>query len=77
LPDLVATTAEAFVATAVRWAGDRDRLRAVRAELRERLRVSPVGDAARFVGHLEGAYRWMVRQRAAEGADRGQAAQAW
>ncbi|WP_457442858.1 tetratricopeptide repeat protein [Roseateles sp. P5_E4] len=47
-PDWVASDAEDYVRLAVRWAADRAGLAALRAGLRERMAVSPLGDAERF-----------------------------
>jgi predicted O-linked N-acetylglucosamine transferase (SPINDLY family) len=57
VPELAAGTEDEFVATAVALAGDLPRLHALRQELRTRLETSPLGDAPRFVRHLEAAYR--------------------
>jgi predicted O-linked N-acetylglucosamine transferase (SPINDLY family) len=59
LPELVATDPDQFVGIACGLAGDLPRLASLRAELRERMRGSPLMDAPRFARHLEGAYRWM------------------
>jgi len=65
LPELVATTREQYVQIAAALAQDVDRLVALRASLRERVRNSPLVDAVRFTAHLEDAYRAMW-QRALE-----------
>jgi len=62
LDDLVATTAEQYVATAVALANDRARLGSLRAELRERMQGSALMDGPRFARHLESAFRWMWRR---------------
>ncbi|HJZ58327.1 MAG TPA: hypothetical protein VKE74_25520, partial [Gemmataceae bacterium] len=64
LGDWVAATADAYAELAARKAGDLAGLAALRASLRDRLRGSPVLDAARFARHLEEAYRRMWRERA-------------
>jgi len=45
-----------YVDLAVRWAGDRDRLRATRSGLRERLRRSIVCDGTAYCAAVEAAY---------------------
>jgi predicted O-linked N-acetylglucosamine transferase (SPINDLY family) len=57
LPELVASTQEEFVRTAVTWAGDLPRLAALRASLRQRLTQSPLMDGDRFARNVEHAYR--------------------
>ncbi|MDX1594885.1 MAG: hypothetical protein R3298_11590, partial [Gammaproteobacteria bacterium] len=61
LTELVAEDEEDFVARAVALAGDRKRLRAYHAELRERLRGSTLCDADGFARQVEAAYREMLR----------------
>ena len=57
LPELVATSEDGFVETAVALARDLDRLSKLRAGLRSRLETSPLGNAPRFAGHIEDVYR--------------------
>ena len=59
LQDLIATSTEGYIETAVQLAGDLDRLPALRATLRERMLASPLLDAAGFTRNLEDAYRQM------------------
>jgi predicted O-linked N-acetylglucosamine transferase (SPINDLY family) len=59
MTDLIADTAEDYVAIAARLAGDLGRLAALRAGLRERMARSPLTDAKRFTLNLEKAYREM------------------
>lgn len=61
LPELAAANADEYVQVAQSLANDRNRLRELRKGLRERMRTSPVCDAARFVKNLEAAYRNMVK----------------
>lgn len=57
LPDLVAATAEDYVGIAAQLAEDRPRLAALRSGMRDRMRTSPLMDAARFTVNLQAAYR--------------------
>jgi predicted O-linked N-acetylglucosamine transferase (SPINDLY family) len=59
LNDLIATSAEEYIEIAVRLAAERQRLRTLRAELRERMQASPLLDYAGFTRNLEAAYRDM------------------
>lgn len=61
LADLVARSEEQYVDIAVRSMRDRPSA-AMRRNLRERLRSSPVMDSPRFVRNLEAAYRAMWRE---------------
>ncbi len=62
LPELIAQTPADYVRIARDLAADRPRLSALRAGLRERLRASPLMDAARFTRNLEAAYRKIWRE---------------
>ncbi|MHB8428348.1 MAG: O-linked N-acetylglucosamine transferase, SPINDLY family protein [Acidiferrobacterales bacterium] len=55
LTELIAGTPEEYVETAVRLAGDPERLASLRAQLRPRLAASPLTDAQRFTAGLERA----------------------
>jgi predicted O-linked N-acetylglucosamine transferase (SPINDLY family) len=68
--ELVAATPDEFVRIAVALAGDRRRLESLRAGLRERMRGSPLMDAARFTRGIEAAYRTLWRRWCA-GVSRG------
>ena len=57
MPELVARSADEYVARASDWAQDAGRLEATRQTLRARMQSSPLMDAARFARHLEAAYR--------------------
>jgi predicted O-linked N-acetylglucosamine transferase (SPINDLY family) len=59
LDDLVATKLEDYVSIAARLAQDVSRLADLRSSLRERMRRSPLLDAAGFTQNLEAAYREM------------------
>jgi FkbM family methyltransferase len=59
VPELIASTEEEYVALAAGLAGDLRRLRALRGELRSRLRNSSLLDSRRFARSLEAAYRDM------------------
>jgi protein O-GlcNAc transferase len=62
LPELAANDPEQYVRIAVELAGDRVRLSAIRATLRDRMQNSPLTDAPRFARHIEGAYRTMWQE---------------
>jgi protein O-GlcNAc transferase len=57
LAELVARDADEFVWIAVGLARTPARIAALRRELRDRLRRSPMMDAVAFTRELEGAYR--------------------
>ncbi|MBC8108277.1 MAG: tetratricopeptide repeat protein [Anaerolineae bacterium] len=59
LPELCAPTEDQYVQVAIDLANDRDRLRAMRRTMRERLTASPLLDGPRYVRHLEAAFRQM------------------
>jgi len=59
LPEWIATDPEHYVALAKAYAGDTQRLTALRKTLREKLLVSPIFDAPRFARHFETALRGM------------------
>ena len=62
LRELIADDADAYVGIAVGLAGDLDRLRALRAELRARVSASPLRDETGFARDVETAYREMWRR---------------
>jgi predicted O-linked N-acetylglucosamine transferase (SPINDLY family) len=55
--DLIARTRDEYVALAVRWARDKERLGSMRQSLRERMRASPLCDGPRFARNLEAVLR--------------------
>ncbi|MEO8039231.1 MAG: tetratricopeptide repeat protein [Betaproteobacteria bacterium] len=57
LPELIATTPDAFVTIARDLAADAERLTVLRASLRDRLRASALMDETGFTRDLEAAYR--------------------
>jgi predicted O-linked N-acetylglucosamine transferase (SPINDLY family) len=61
LSDLVAESEDRYVEIAARLASDRPRLRQLQGGLRDRLRASPLLDAAGFMRDLEAAYRTVWR----------------
>ena len=63
LPELVAPHVDGYVATAVALAGDIARLARLRAELRPRMRASPLTDAPRFARDFEAALQSMGEMR--------------
>jgi protein O-GlcNAc transferase len=62
LPELITTTPEAYVATALALAQDPQRLATLRQGLRERMAASPLCDAKGYTRDLEAAYRGMWRK---------------
>jgi predicted O-linked N-acetylglucosamine transferase (SPINDLY family) len=61
LGELAAGDVDQYIAMAVKLAADRERLRALRASLRDRLRQSPLTDGPGVTRELEAAYRTMWR----------------
>ncbi len=70
LPELVAWTAEQYVAIALGLAGDLPRLGNLRLALRARMEKSPLMDTRRFARNLEHAYRGMWKQWCASQSSR-------
>jgi predicted O-linked N-acetylglucosamine transferase (SPINDLY family) len=62
LPELIAETPEQYVARAVEWAGNPDKLAELRGQLRQRVKASPLCDGKAFTHGLEEAYRTMWRR---------------
>jgi protein O-GlcNAc transferase len=62
LSELVGSSPQACVDIAVKLAGDRERLRALRSTMRERMSSSPLMDHAGFVSELEARYREIWRR---------------
>jgi protein O-GlcNAc transferase len=67
LPELVVASDADYVQVATALAADRERLTALRREMRERMRASPLLDAPRFMRDLEAAYRQAWREYCAAG----------
>lgn len=61
LGDLIATTPDEYVETAVRLAGDLPRLADIRAGLRQRMLDSPLMDGPSFARDMEACYRQVWR----------------
>jgi predicted O-linked N-acetylglucosamine transferase (SPINDLY family) len=59
LPELIARTADEYVAIAAGLARDRKRLAALRTGLRERMQASPLTDGKSYTAAVEAAFRWM------------------
>jgi protein O-GlcNAc transferase len=59
MEELIAATPDDYVEIAVRRAADLGRLAALRGELRERFRASPLHDAGGLARDIEAAYRTM------------------
>ena len=62
LDELIALSADEYVAIAQRLAGDTAHLSELRAELRERVAHSPLCDAPARTRQIERAYRWMWKK---------------
>jgi len=62
MEELVARSPEEYLRIAVSLANDLPRLASLRQELRGRMQSSPLTNAPRFVGNLEGAFREMWRK---------------
>ena len=62
LPDWIAADEDDYVAKAVAFASDLERLAALRAGLRRQVLASPLFDAPRFARHFEDAL-WEMWQR--------------
>jgi predicted O-linked N-acetylglucosamine transferase (SPINDLY family) len=69
LPELVAKTPEDYVAIASELAANRPRLDALRAQMRSKLRSSPLLDGRRFAADVEAAYRQMWRNWCRQGGN--------
>ncbi|HEY1683479.1 MAG TPA: hypothetical protein VGG19_01835 [Tepidisphaeraceae bacterium] len=67
LGELVADTPEAFVAISKTLAADVDRLSGLRADLRSRMRRSPIMEESAFINNLESAYRALWEEWCAAG----------
>lgn len=65
LPDWIAEDNDDYVAKAVAFAHDRERLAALRGALRASMLASPLCDAARFARNLEAAFEGMWQARVA------------
>lgn len=59
LPELIAETPEEYVEKALRLAGEREKLAALRQDLRKRMRGCALGDGQRFAGTMEDTFREM------------------
>ncbi|MEX0678390.1 MAG: tetratricopeptide repeat protein [Pirellulales bacterium] len=70
LDELIADSREGYLETAVALAQDVERLRRLRATLRERMAASPLLDFAGFTRNLEAAYRRMWHDWLAEPSSR-------
>jgi predicted O-linked N-acetylglucosamine transferase (SPINDLY family) len=66
LQDLMTDSAEGYVATCVKLSQDRQRLEALRASMRDRLKTSPLLDGDKFTRHLENHYRTVWQQWCAQ-----------
>jgi predicted O-linked N-acetylglucosamine transferase (SPINDLY family) len=62
LPGLIARSPDEYVAIAVAWAQDLERLAHTRARLRDRMLASPLMDAKKYAADLEEAMRGMWKR---------------
>ena len=62
-PEWIAHSEDEYIEQCAGLAADLPRLAEIRAGQRERMRLSPLCDAARFTAHLETAYREMWQKR--------------
>jgi len=62
LPELAASDADEYVQIATALAGDTNRLKTLRADLRERMRTSPLCDVAGFTRNLESAFFELTKE---------------
>jgi predicted O-linked N-acetylglucosamine transferase (SPINDLY family) len=62
LPELIAQNTDEYIQIASDLANDRNRLRALRHNLRDKVVASPLMDQARFTRNIEAAYRDMWRK---------------
>ena len=62
LPELVTSTLEEYEATALRLAGDRVELEAVRARIQKNRVDAPLFDTPRFARDIETAFEWMMQK---------------
>lgn len=69
LPELVARSVDEYVAIATDLASDRERLRSVRRDLRERMAASPHMDHKLLCRNVENAFRSMWRRWVESGKD--------
>ncbi|MBL4615769.1 MAG: tetratricopeptide repeat protein [Magnetovibrio sp.] len=61
LSDWVVETPDAYVETALRWAGKLDELAALRTGLRDQVKTSPLCDAQCFAHHMKDALQYMLK----------------
>jgi predicted O-linked N-acetylglucosamine transferase (SPINDLY family) len=62
-PELIAKTEEAYVEYAVALAGDKDRLDAYKATIRDDMMKSTLGDNAAFAREFERGCEWMLKEK--------------
>jgi predicted O-linked N-acetylglucosamine transferase (SPINDLY family) len=62
LPELIAQSPDEYIKIAKELAQDKSRLVQMRRNLRQRMRSSPLTDAARFTANLQAAYRHVWRE---------------
>jgi protein O-GlcNAc transferase len=62
LEQFIAESEQQYIDLAVQWSQRLDALAALRQTMRQRMRASPLCDAAGFVRHLEDAYRFAWRR---------------
>lgn len=70
LPDLIASTPEEYIETAVRLAEDGARLTALRAGMRGRMQASPLMDRTAFAAGMDDAFRKMWKEHVSHKSNR-------
>ena len=61
LPELVTSTLAEYEVMALRLAGDREELGAIRGRLARRRDEIPLFDTPRFARDIEASFEWMIR----------------
>lgn len=62
MPELIASSVNEYIDKAVSLASDKDKVRALRQDMRERVAASPIMNQSAFAMNIEKAYRQMWRE---------------